>query len=59
LEKTLDILWLAVTNTLVTLTKGFAMKVQFAAKLVNLVIAAALFAPVAFTVLQQAALVLA
>lgn len=35
------------------------MKVQFAAKFVNLVIAAALFAPVAFTVLQQAALVLA
>lgn len=52
-------MWLAMTNTLVTLTKGFAMKVQFAAKLVNLVIAAALFAPVAFTVLQQAALVLA
>lgn len=59
MEKTLDILWLAVTNTLVTLTKRFAMKVQFAAKFVNLVIAAALFAPVAFTVLQQAALVLA
>jgi len=47
------------TNTLVTLTKGFAMKVQFTTKFANLVVAAALFAPVAFAVLQQAALVLA
>lgn len=47
------------TNTLVTLTKGFAMKVQFATKFANLVLAAVLLAPVAFAVLQQASLVLA
>lgn len=55
----LDMLGLIMTNILVTLTKGFAMKVQFAAKFANLIIAAALFAPVAFAVLQQASLVLA
>lgn len=59
MEKVLDTERLPMTNTLVTLTKGFAMKFRFAGRLASLVLAAVLFAPIAISVAGQAAQIIA
>ena len=59
MEKVLDNACLLMTNTLVTKTKGFAMKFRFAGRLASLVLAAVLFAPIAISVAGQAAQIVA
>lgn len=59
MEKVLDNACLHMTNTLVTKTKGFAMKFRFAGRLASLVLAAVLFAPIAISVAGQAAQIVA
>lgn len=59
MEKILDIERSPMTNTLVTKTKGFSMKVKFAGRVASFLVAAVLFAPIAFAIIGQAAQIVA